>query len=313
MLEFYWGCTKYIFYDFYESMFHVSYNDMSFIKFLCKDFFHKQILSAILYNTILITDEVTMNVLELNQVADRYIFVGDIHGCYNELVRLLDIVKPTDNDLVFSTGDFIDKGPYPGECIDYWKTKGYYAVLGNHDDRYLRWLNGETVNYSDGFQSTINKLSIDIKYGNYLRELPIIIKINKLKCVLVHAALNVNTNQDFSNTSYTCNDRDIFLRGRYIRHMDGKELYIPLGKEEKQDRLWNELWKGDYSVIFGHTPFAYRESSYSKNTFGIDTGCVYGGYLTALIYSIEKGWYLISVKAQQQYSIKTKREDISYI
>ena len=60
----------------------------------------------------------------------RLIFVGDIHGCFEELHELLDRIDPDGDDLVISVGDIVTKGPDVARCLDLWRDRGYLAVQG---------------------------------------------------------------------------------------------------------------------------------------------------------------------------------------
>ena len=66
---------------------------------------------------------------------NRKIFVGDVHGCYDELIHLLSKVKyNSDNDQLYFVGDLVAKGPKSNEVIEFARTnKNTYCVLGNHD------------------------------------------------------------------------------------------------------------------------------------------------------------------------------------
>ncbi len=73
----------------------------------------------------------------------RFIFIGDIHGCideFQELVRLVD-VRPEDR--VCCLGDFMDKGPDPAGCVRFARESGFLSVLGNHEDKHLKWRRNE--------------------------------------------------------------------------------------------------------------------------------------------------------------------------
>ena len=86
---------------------------------------------------------------------------------------------------------------------------------------------------------------------------------------------------------------------RWIRKQDGQ--WRPVGKEKKrkEDVLWSEKWRGDRVVIYGHTPL--REPKRDKQALGLDTGCVYGGSLTAAVLT-DGEWETVSVKAKRKYA-----------
>lgn len=128
-------------------------------------------------------------------VEGRDFIVGDIHGCYSEFKKLLDYVKfdPL-RDRVFSTGDLLDRGPSPYECLNLLKKPWFYAVLGNHEDILLtRYMAIHKNN-----EKEIAKLSKkDIQYVldleefiPYVLKMPLVYEIEHLlleKFYIVHA------------------------------------------------------------------------------------------------------------------------------
>ena len=94
----------------------------------------------------------------------RIILIGDVHGCYDELMQLLDKVNynPKVDVLIFAD-DLVDRGPKIREVLEFVKT-GYdrglvFTVMSNHDFKYLRYLRGNKVNPTHGLQETINQVS----------------------------------------------------------------------------------------------------------------------------------------------------------
>ncbi|HYO79145.1 MAG TPA: metallophosphoesterase, partial [Thermoanaerobaculia bacterium] len=67
----------------------------------------------------------------------RLIFIGDIHGCYEELRELLARVAPAGDDVVVSVGDVVTKGPAAAKCLDLWRERGYLGVQGNNELKVL--------------------------------------------------------------------------------------------------------------------------------------------------------------------------------
>ena len=67
----------------------------------------------------------------------RYIVIGDIHGCYDEVSELLAQLKVSDDDVVIAVGDLTRKGPAPDRCVELWKSRTFRTVLGNNDAKML--------------------------------------------------------------------------------------------------------------------------------------------------------------------------------
>ena len=79
-------------------------------------------------------------------MTGRRIVVGDIHGCYDELIELLEKIGVGDDDRVFAVGDLITKGPKNKEVLELFMTDArFHAVIGNHDLALRRKWNGEDI------------------------------------------------------------------------------------------------------------------------------------------------------------------------
>jgi diadenosine tetraphosphatase ApaH/serine/threonine PP2A family protein phosphatase len=86
---------------------------------------------------------------------------------------------------------------------------------------------------------------------------------------------------------------------RWIRRKNGTWKPVPREKRKKDDVLWAEQWRGERFVVYGHTPV--REPRFDERALGLDTGCVYGGKLTAAV--LEDGeWRIESVAARRRYA-----------
>jgi predicted phosphodiesterase len=226
-------------------------------------------------------------------VLRRYIFIGDIHGCYDELIELLSLAAVTADDVVVALGDLTRKGPAPDRCIELWIERGYLAVLGNNDAKMLarsrRWTSRVFARTSD------RRILQRPDLLDAIRRWPLYLDFEQLRVVAVHGGVLPNSTE-FSPDLVP---RDAALELRYIRR-NGAWRMIPRGEEKKGDPFWAEVWSGNRMVVYGHTP--QREPRIDRKALGIDTGCVYGGKLTAAIFTRADDWRLIHVKARRQYS-----------
>lgn len=219
----------------------------------------------------------------------RLIFIGDIHGCFEELCDLLARVRPAKNDLVVSVGDIVTKGYDPVQCLELWRERGYLAVQGNneikllaHAKPLLRFFASDPV----------------LQRGDlvkYIRSWPRAIDFPNAGLTVVHGGFLPDMRIDAETVEQ---EKDVISELRWIRRKNGD--WRPIGKEKKKkgDVLWAEKWNGDRFVIYGHTPV--REPKFDERALGLDTGCVYGGKLTAAIYDGE--WETVSVKARNSYA-----------
>ena len=101
----------------------------------------------------------------------RTIVVGDIHGCFDELTDLLDLVKLQKDDRVVAVGDLITKGPKDREVLDLFISDGRFSsVVGNHDRAIRQKLRGEPVRLTKEERRTLVGLEADReRYAAYLR------------------------------------------------------------------------------------------------------------------------------------------------
>src|SRR5438105_3314751 len=119
----------------------------------------------------------------------RTIVVGDIHGCFDELIDLLDPLHLQDSDRVIAVGDLITKGPKNREVLDLFiSDRRFSSVVGNHDRKIRQKLRGEPVRLSPEQRQVLKQLSTDVEpYAAYLRSLPFTIDLDSH--LIVHAGV----------------------------------------------------------------------------------------------------------------------------
>ncbi|MEP6636174.1 MAG: metallophosphoesterase [Acidobacteriota bacterium] len=212
-------------------------------------------------------------------MGSRTIVVGDIHGCYDELISLLDKVGFGTDDRLISVGDLITKGPKSREILDLFITESRFtAVIGNHDLALRRRWNGEKFKLKASQKPTHKELKTTKEhYVSYLNSLPFMIELDNH--LVVHAgirpkvALHSQTTDDLTELRSLGPDRT-----------------------SRDGTPWYEVYDGEKVVLFGHWPAS--EPRRGPKALGLDTGCVYGRRLTA--YIIETGT-LESVPARRVY------------
>ncbi|MBX6423205.1 metallophosphoesterase family protein [Thermosulfurimonas sp. F29] len=207
----------------------------------------------------------------------RIFAVGDIHGCAEALERLLGILPlDLERDLLVFLGDYIDRGPSPRRVVEMVKElrerypERVIPLCGNHEwmfKRYLKGIETEVFLYNGG-ESTLRdyytegRLEIPPEHLSFLEGLPLYFETEEF--FFVHAgirperALSAQVEEDL-----------LWIREAFY--------YYP-GRLPK-------------TIVFGHTPFP--DVLLLDDRIGIDTGCVYGGKLTAIelparkIYQVE--------------------------
>jgi hypothetical protein len=209
----------------------------------------------------------------------RTIVIGDIHGCYDELMSLLDKVKVEKGDRVISVGDLIVKGEKSRQVLDLFMSEaGFEAVIGNHDLALRRRWNGEKFKLKPSQKATHKELKADKeRYASYLNSLPFVIDLGTH--LVVHAGLRPGVALHSQTTDDLTEMRTL---GPHRASRDGTP--------------WYEVYDGEKTVLFGHWPAP--EPRRGLKAIGLDTGCVYGHRLTA--YIIETG-ELESVQARRVY------------
>jgi len=198
--------------------------------------------------------------------------IGDIHGCMEALSLLLErLPLRFGEDYLVFLGDYIDRGPAPRRVLErVMELKEAYPervfpLKGNHEwlfERYLRGLDVEVFLYNGGSATLKDyfergKLCVPESHRKFLESLPLYLETPHY--LLVHAGIN-----PFKPLESQTEEDLLWIRQSFYRYQ---------GRFEKK-------------VIFGHTPFP--EVLHLEDRIGLDTGCVYGGKLTAIELPSEK-------------------------
>ena len=212
-------------------------------------------------------------------MKSRTIVVGDIHGCYDELMALMEKVNLGEKDRVVSVGDLITKGPKSKEVLELFMTDPRFTtVIGNHDLALRRKWNGEDIELKPAQKETHRELRGEKDaYASFFNRLPFIIDLDTH--LVVHAGLRPN----------------VELYSQTTGDMTRMRTLGP-DRESEDGTPWYHVYYGDKVVLFGHWPSP--EPRRGKKAIGLDTGCVYGYNLTA--YIIENDEF-VSVKARAAY------------
>ncbi len=191
--------------------------------------------------------------------------IGDIHGCLQPLMELMDRVKLTPDDRLIFLGDYVNRGPDSKGVIDYLLTlKGNITFLkGNHEQMFLDYLNGKERLFflfhgGDGtLRSYGDPLNVPEAHVQFLKGLHLYYETDE--CLFVHAGIRPT---------------------------------IPLEQQDPEDLLWIRGWinaefihpptRYPKTIVFGHA--SMEKVLMLPDRIGIDTGCVYGGKLTCLVF-----------------------------
>ena len=214
----------------------------------------------------------------------RTLFIGDVHGCAGELDALLKECGWQPGERVVLVGDLVAKGPDSAGVVRRAREQGLQAVRGNHDEHVLRWHQGHQKpgkKLKPEHQHVLDTLTQED--WNYLNAMPLYWRFPELNVLAVHAGLVPGVPLKEQRHEHLLNLRSIST--------DGKP-----SKRVSDGAPWASFWQGPELILFGHD--AVRGLQRHKYAYGLDSGCVYGGRLTA--YSLPEGRFY-SVPARRAY------------
>lgn len=242
---------------------------------------------------------------------ERYAIIGDIHGCVNELIDLVTKVllkdlnvgnkefNPVTGRRFVFVGDITDRGPQNIAAMIYVKHLcdefGALIVSGNHDNKFARYLKGNDIRISHGIDKTIDEWKeFKVKHKEVAEEMkewymekilnttPYLVLDNG-RLVVSHAGI-----KDWMIGKDNKATRSMCLYGDTTGRRDEKGF--PILND------WNAEHIGDFLIVHGHN--VREKAEVINNVCDVDTGCVFGGKLTALMYPEME---FISEKAHELY------------
>lgn len=243
--------------------------------------------------------------------------IGDIHGCADELEMLLSnlgyeikwsgkqvqVTPPAGRRAIF-VGDFVDRGPRSPDVLRIAKhmvaSGAALAVVGNHEDKLKRHLSGRNVKLTHGLKQTVDQLAVEppeflVEVLRWLDGLVSHYVLDRGKLVVVHAGLKEEM-QGKASAAVT----NFCMYGETTGELDESGLPVRCN--------WAADYSGKAKVIYGHTPVL--EANWVNGTICIDTGCVFGGKLTALRYPELE---LVEVSAAKTYYERLRPLDLPIV
>lgn len=213
-----------------------------------------------------------------SRASRRTIVIGDVHGCLAELQDLLRAARVGPGDRLISVGDLICKGPDSRGVVDWaMSAPNLECVLGNHELRFLNcWRRGVVPDVKPYDLETWRQLgALQEPSMRFVSGWPLTVEAEEF--LVVHAG--------FDPRRPLARQSDVALTN--------------LRRLKDTEEPWYERYEDERLVVFGH--WARPEPVVRRNAVGLDTGCVYGGALTALILPERR---LVSVPARRVYARK---------
>lgn len=232
--------------------------------------------------------------------------IGDIHGCATELEELLEklgyavstdenktySITPPEGRRVIYVGDLVDRGPRTPDVLRIVKSMvdagTAFCVAGNHENKLVRALNGRNVKVNHGLAESLEQLDSETtvfkeEMRSFMDGLISHYVMDQGNLVVAHAGIREDMQGRSSGAV-----RAFCLYGETTGETD--EFGLPIRYD------WAREYRGKAKVVYGHTPVP--DAEWVNGTICLDTGCVFGGKLTALRYPEME---LVDVSAAEVY------------
>lgn len=214
----------------------------------------------------------------------KTIIIGDVHGCLRELQDLLvkaDYEAGLDR-LIF-VGDIINKGPDTLGVLNLVKNLNAEMVLGNHECALISRMIHQRINPRSSIERLVTEMGEQnaLHWAQWLQQFPYYIEEDDF--IVIHAGLQPSVELAEQNTRVMTT----------IRTWDG----VGHDLNDSSHPPWWKLYTGKKIVVYGH--WAMQGLKVEANSIGLDTGCVYGQQLTAVVMPEKK---IVQVQAHKPHT-----------
>jgi hypothetical protein len=227
--------------------------------------------------------------------VSRTIVIGDVHGCSEELDALLCNVRVKETDKIVLVGDLIGRGPDPHGVIEIVKKRKAVIIQGNHERRLMEVRSSGSHGRKSRLGPGHRRLMASFSESDWklIEAMPLYHEMREHDLYVVHAGLDPRKAIPEQDPWVLTHIRSFDEQGN-PSHKDGTES-------------WSHAYPGPQHVVFGHN--ALRGLQLHAHATGLDTGCVYGGSLSALVLEAgspvppvqRRREHIISVPARRQY------------
>lgn len=223
------------------------------------------------------TNPYVRDITDLFNQSGKAIVIGDLHGCFDELIELLDKCEYNKyKDIIILAGDLVDRGNKIKECLEFLiNNKNVFSVRGNHDDKFLRYLNKNKV-HTKSLVDSIEQVGDSISYDKLF---------NKLHNTIIKFGNNYITHAGFNplkHPEYTTREFSLYAR----KYDENLKTFT----RDDSCPYWYEVERSYpmYNLFFGHE-IHIDKCRVKSNIYAMDAGCVFGDKLRAAIVTPTKG------------------------
>ena len=215
--------------------------------------------------------------------------IGDIHGCFHELLALLDKAGLGQDDSIISIGDCVDRGPETPQVLNFFRdTSNARLIMGNHERKHIR---GSRKEVKLARSQQISKIQFGDAYPEalaFMEGLPLYIDLPE--AIIVHGYFEPGIPPEQQNPLVLCGTM-------------GGEKHL----RTHYDRPWYELYDRDKPVLIGHENYSGTDQPFihQDRVFGLDTNCVTGKALTGLLLP---SFQFVSVPSRANHWMQMRRK-----
>ena len=232
-------------------------------------------------------------------MTKRTIIIGDVHGMSVELETLIRKLEIRGDDHIVFVGDLVDKGPDSAGVVkmvrELSETHDVVVVEGNHEEKHRRFrkhrVNGTGVDLTMKGSEEMSEITDGLSEEDvsFMETFVPFHRVPEHGVLVVHGGIE-GAMTEFPATveelrGMSSKKRKSFgktMRTRFVDKDTGK--FLQLGDQKEGDPFWAEVFDGRFGhVVFGHEPFMDGVGHFPHAT-GIDTGAVFGGELTAMVF-----------------------------